>query len=70
MPADQVANARAVTVEPLRRWQAHPAMAIRDQGGAAVGQMPASFDVDRSAGALLAGVQGDGALLTGEAASR
>ncbi|MEV8345003.1 hypothetical protein [Streptomyces niveus] len=75
VPADQVAGARAVAVELPRRWQAHLAMTIRDQGRframRAVGRLPASFDfdVDRSAGALLAGVQGDVALLTGEAAS-
>lgn len=40
---DQGAGARGVAVEPLRRWQTHPAMAIRDQGDSGRCGRPATF---------------------------
>ncbi|MFD3525390.1 TetR/AcrR family transcriptional regulator [Streptomyces sp. NPDC058653] len=49
-------GARAIVVEMLRQWQEHLAVGIRSLRAA--GHLPASFDVDRSAAALLAGIQG------------
>jgi AcrR family transcriptional regulator len=49
-------GARAVVIELMRRWQADLAggiSALRDGG-----HLPASFDVDEAAAALLAGIQG------------
>ncbi|MFE5664979.1 hypothetical protein ACFQ7W_13735 [Streptomyces niveus] len=43
VPDDQVAAARAVAVEPLRRWQAHLATAVRDQGDSGRCGPPATF---------------------------
>ncbi|MEW2549072.1 TetR family transcriptional regulator [Streptomyces sp. NPDC047002] len=49
-------GARAIVVELLRAWQEHLAAgvrAVRDNG-----LLPASYDVDTAAAALLAGIQG------------
>ncbi|MFD4769299.1 hypothetical protein [Streptomyces niveus] len=43
VPADQVAGARAVAVELPRRWRAHLAMTIRDQGDSGRCGRPAAF---------------------------
>ncbi|WP_371785882.1 TetR/AcrR family transcriptional regulator [Streptosporangium subroseum] len=49
-------GARAVVVELLNRWQAELAAGIRAMRDG--GHLPASYDVDEAAAALLAGVQG------------
>ncbi|MFE4369109.1 TetR/AcrR family transcriptional regulator [Streptomyces sp. NPDC056835] len=49
-------GARGIVTELLRRWQEYLAVGIRAMQTA--GCLPASFDVDRSAAALLAGIQG------------
>ena len=49
-------GARAIVIELMRKWQASLAVGIRALQGS--GQLPASFDVDETAAALLAGIQG------------
>jgi len=49
-------GARAIVVELMRQWQEHLATGIRAMQTA--GQVSAALDVDRTAAALLAGVQG------------
>lgn len=49
-------GARAVVVELLRQWQEYLAVGMRAMRAA--GRLPESFDVDRGAAALLAGIQG------------
>ncbi|MER8069933.1 TetR/AcrR family transcriptional regulator [Streptomyces sp. NPDC094034] len=49
-------GARAIVVELLRQWQEYLAVGIRAMRDA--GRLPASFDVDENAAALLAGIQG------------
>jgi AcrR family transcriptional regulator len=54
-------GARAIVTELLRTWQEHLAAGIRALQ--ANGLLPAPFDVDEAAAALLAGVQGGVAIL-------
>jgi AcrR family transcriptional regulator len=49
-------GARAIVTELMRQWQANLAAGIRAMQGN--GHLPASLDVDQSAAALLAGLQG------------
>jgi AcrR family transcriptional regulator len=54
-------GARAIVIELLRQWQEHLATGIRAMRAA--GQVPVSLDVDRTAAALLAGIQGGVSIL-------
>ncbi|GGN80177.1 TetR family transcriptional regulator [Streptomyces albiflavescens] len=54
-------GARAIVTELLRQWQEHLATGIRAMQTA--GHVPASLDVDRTAAALLAGIQGGVSIL-------
>ncbi|MBF6049659.1 TetR family transcriptional regulator [Streptomyces sp. NRRL B-1677] len=54
-------GARAIVTELLRQWQEHLATGIRAMQDA--GHVPASLDVDRTAAALLAGIQGGVSIL-------
>ncbi len=54
-------GARAIVVELMRRWQDSLAAGIRAMRDA--GHVPASLDVDHSAAALLAGIQGGASIL-------
>ncbi|WP_062215887.1 TetR/AcrR family transcriptional regulator [Streptomyces sp. NBRC 109706] len=54
-------GARAIVVNLLHRWQEQLATGMRALRDA--GRLPADFDIDRSAAALLAGLQGGVAIL-------
>ncbi|MFI6495190.1 TetR/AcrR family transcriptional regulator [Streptomyces sp. NPDC050564] len=54
-------GARAIVNKLLRQWQEHLATGIRAMQAA--GHIPASLDVDRTAAALLAGIQGGVSIL-------
>ncbi|WP_327249305.1 TetR/AcrR family transcriptional regulator [Streptomyces sp. NBC_01320] len=54
-------GARAIVIELLRQWQEHLATGIRAMQTA--GHVPISLDADRTAAALLAGIQGGVSIL-------
>jgi AcrR family transcriptional regulator len=61
-------GARAIVIELMRKWQAYLATGIRALQES--GQVPVSLDVDQTAAALLAGIQGGVSIMlsTGESA--